>query len=65
MFIIAITRATIEEFLQMDTSTIEQRLDFVNLNMPMLTRCATEKLRREPNASGTKLTRIDLHVGGL
>ncbi len=60
VFLIAITRATIEVYLGKGTSTIEECLAFVNSNMPMLTTCAVEKLRRAPDSTSTLLTRIDL-----
>jgi len=53
--LIAIARETIEDHLGAETTTPEERLEFVNANMAVLTRCAAEKLRGAPDATGIML----------
>ncbi|MEO7411613.1 MAG: hypothetical protein ABIU10_09930 [Sphingomicrobium sp.] len=58
--LIAIDRETIEDHLGIETTTSEERLSFVNENMPVLTRCAAERLRGAPDATGIMLNTEDL-----
>ena len=60
ILLIGIDRETIEDYLRLDTSSTAERMAFVNSSMPMLTRCAADKLRLVRDAMGTMLSIDDL-----
>ncbi len=60
MLLIAITRETIEDYLQVETTTPEERLAYVNENLELLTACAAEKVNDVPDATVVMLYCDDL-----